>query len=156
MRRRDFIALAAGAAAVSPVRSWAQRTTTIPRVGVLWHAADADGEWPYYGCLLDGFEELGHGQRKIELIHRFPDEKPPEKFQSMAARACGARTRRAGGASARCGALCQESATSTIPMVFSVCRRSDPAGQACRELPPSRRQRHGPYQFRPRACRQAA
>ena len=84
MRRRDFLALAAGAAAVSPVRSWAQRTTAIPRVGVLWHAADADGEWPYYGCLLDGFEELGYRQRKIELIHRFPDEKP-EKFQSMAA-----------------------------------------------------------------------
>ena len=76
MRRRDFLALAVGAAAVSPVRSWAQRTTTIPRVGVLWHAADTDGEWPYYGCLLDGFEELGYGPRKIELIHRFPGEKP--------------------------------------------------------------------------------
>jgi putative ABC transport system substrate-binding protein len=83
MRRRDFLALAAGAVAVSPVRSWAQRTT-IPRVGVLWHAADTDGEWPYYGCLLDGFAELGYGPRKIEFIHRFPDEKP-EKFQSMAA-----------------------------------------------------------------------
>jgi putative ABC transport system substrate-binding protein len=83
MRRRDFLALAAGAVAVSPVRSRAQRTT-IPRVGVLWHAADTDGEWPYYGCLLDGFAELGYGPRKIEFIHRFPDERP-EKFQSMAA-----------------------------------------------------------------------
>ena len=54
-----------GAAAVSPVRSWAQRTTTIPRVGVLWHAGDAGGEWPYYGCLLEGFEELGYSQGKI-------------------------------------------------------------------------------------------
>jgi putative ABC transport system substrate-binding protein len=84
MKRRDFLALAVGAAAVSPVRSWAQRTTTIPRVGVLWHAAGPDGEWPYYGCLRDGFEEVGYSQGKIDLIHRFPDEKP-ERFQSMAA-----------------------------------------------------------------------
>jgi putative ABC transport system substrate-binding protein len=62
----------------------AQQHGRVPKVGVLWHAADADGEWPYYGCLLDGFGELGYAPGKIELIHRFPDEKP-EKFQSMAA-----------------------------------------------------------------------
>ena len=123
MRRRDFLALAAGAAAVSPFRSWAQRTTAIPRVGVLWHAADADGEWPYYGCLLDGFEELGYGQRKIELIHRFPDEKP-EKFQSMAAELVALAPDvlvGVGGA-----APYVKKATSTIPMVFMYV--ADPIG----------------------------
>ena len=25
----------------------------VPKVGVLWHTADADGERPFYGCLLD-------------------------------------------------------------------------------------------------------
>jgi putative tryptophan/tyrosine transport system substrate-binding protein len=114
MRRRDFLAVAAGAAAVSPVRSWAQRTT-IPRVGVLWHAGDTDGEWPYYGCLLDGFAELGYGTRKIDLIHRFPDEKP-EKFQSMAAELVALAPDvlvGVGGA-----APYVKKATSTIPIVF--------------------------------------
>jgi putative ABC transport system substrate-binding protein len=123
MRRRDFLALAVGAAAVSPVRSWAQRTTTIPRVGVLWHAADADGEWPYYGCLLDGFEELGYSQKKIELIHRFPDEKP-EKFQSMAAELVALAPDvlvGVGGA-----APYVKKATSTMPMVFMYV--ADPIG----------------------------
>ena len=114
MRRRDFLAVAAGAAAVSPVRSWAQRTT-IPRVGVLWHAGDTDGEWPYYGCLLDGFAELGYGTRKIDLIHRFPDEKP-EKFQGMAAELVALAPDvlvGVGGA-----APYVKKATSTIPIVF--------------------------------------
>src|SRR3984957_19644589 len=83
MKRRDVMALMAGAAAW-PVVVRAQERRRVPKVGVLWHAADAAGEWPYYGCLLDGFEELGYSARKIELIHRFPDRKP-EKFQSMAA-----------------------------------------------------------------------
>src|ERR1700722_2078694 len=122
MRRRDFLALAVGAAAASPVRSRAQRTT-IPRVGVLWHAADTDGEWPYYGCLLDGFEELGYGTRKIELIHRFPSEKP-EKFQSMAAELVALAPDvlvGVGGA-----APYVKKATSTIPMVFMYV--ADPIG----------------------------
>ena len=123
MRRRVFLALAVGAAAASPVRSLAQRTRTIPRVGVLWHAADADGEWPYYGCLLEGFEELGYGQGKIELIHRFPDEKP-EKFQSMAAELVALAPDvlvGVGGA-----APYVKKATSTIPMVFMYV--ADPIG----------------------------
>ncbi len=121
MRRRDFLALAAGAAL--PARSWAQRTAKIPRVGVLWHAADADGEWPYYGCLLDGFEELGYGPGKIELIHRFPDEKP-EKFQSMAAELVALAPDvlvGVGGA-----APYVKKATSTIPIVFMYV--ADPIG----------------------------
>jgi putative ABC transport system substrate-binding protein len=83
MKRREVMALIAGAA-TWPIGLRAQQHGRVPKVGVLWHAADADGEWPYYGCLLDGFGELGYAPGKIELIHRFPDEKP-EKFQSMAA-----------------------------------------------------------------------
>jgi ABC-type uncharacterized transport system substrate-binding protein len=123
MRRRDFLALGVGAAAVSPVRSWAQRTTKIPRVGVLWHAGDAGGEWPYYGCLLDGFEELGYSGQKIELIHRFPDERP-ERFQSMAAELVALAPDvlvGVGGA-----APYVKRATSTIPMVFMYV--ADPIG----------------------------
>src|SRR6476469_1239461 len=112
MKRRDVMALIAGAA-THPMVVRAQER--MPKVGVLWHAADADGEWPYYGCLRDGFEELGYGQGKIDLIHRFPDEKP-EKFQTMAAELVALAPDvlvGVGGA-----APYVKKATSTIPMVF--------------------------------------
>jgi putative ABC transport system substrate-binding protein len=108
------MALIAGAAAW-PIAARAQERRRVPKVGVLWHAADADGEWPYYGCLHDGFEELGYGSGKIELIHRFPNEKP-EKFQSMAAELVALAPDvlvGVGGA-----APYVKKATATIPMVF--------------------------------------
>ena len=101
----------------------AQQRRRVPKVGVLWHAADADGEWPYYGCLLEGFEELGYSQGKIELVHRFPDENP-EKFQSMAAELVALAPDvlvGVGGA-----APYVKKATSTIPMVFMYV--ADPIG----------------------------
>jgi putative tryptophan/tyrosine transport system substrate-binding protein len=120
MRRRDFIAGLAGATAF-PLGAGAQQK--MPKVGVLWHASDADGEWPYYGCLLEGFEALGYSQGKIEFIHRFPDEKP-EKFQSMAAELVAFAPDvlvGVGGA-----APYVKKATSTIPMVFMYV--ADPIG----------------------------
>ncbi len=117
-----MMVLIAGAAAW-PMVVRAQQRHPVPKVGVLWHAADADGEWPYYGCLLDGFEELGYSQGKIELIHRFPDEKP-EKFRSMAAELVALAPDvlvGVGGA-----APYVKKATSTIPMVFMYV--ADPIG----------------------------
>jgi putative tryptophan/tyrosine transport system substrate-binding protein len=122
MKRRDAMALIAGVAAW-PIAVRAQERNRVPRVGVLWHAVDADGEWPYYGCLLDGFEELGYVPGKIELIHRFPDEKP-ERFQSMAAELVALAPDvlvGVGGA-----APYVKKATSTIPMVFMYV--ADPIG----------------------------
>ena len=112
MKRRDVMALIA-TAATWPMLASAQHR--IPRVGVLWHAADSAGETPYFGCLLDGFDELGYVKGKIELIHRFPDEKP-ERFQSMAAELVALSPDvlvGVGGA-----APYVKKATSTIPMVF--------------------------------------
>ena len=122
MKRRDVMVLIAGAAAW-PMVVRAQQRHRVPKVGVLWHAADADGEWPYYGCLLEGFEELGYSQGKIELIHRFPDEKP-EKFQGMAAELVALAPDvlvGVGGA-----APYVKKASSTIPMVFMYV--ADPIG----------------------------
>ena len=42
MKRRDVMALIAGAAAW-PMAVRAQERSLVPRVGVLWHAADANG-----------------------------------------------------------------------------------------------------------------
>jgi putative tryptophan/tyrosine transport system substrate-binding protein len=122
MKRRYVMALIAGAAAW-PIAMRAQERRRVPKVGVLWHAADKDGEWPYYGCLLDGFEQLGYTGGKIELIHRFPNEKP-ELFQSMAAELVASAPDvlvGVGGA-----APYVKKATSTIPMVFMYV--ADPIG----------------------------
>jgi putative tryptophan/tyrosine transport system substrate-binding protein len=122
MKRRDVMALIAGVAAL-PLALRAEERRRVPKVGVLWHAADKDGEWPYYGCLLDGFQELGYTSGKIELIHRFPNEKP-EQFQSMAAELVALAPDvlvGVGGA-----APYVKKATSTIPMVFMYV--ADPIG----------------------------
>jgi putative tryptophan/tyrosine transport system substrate-binding protein len=85
MRRRNFIALLGSTAAMWPCLARAQRQARIPRVGVLWHAANIEEETPYYQNLVKGFSDLGYidGQN-ITLEHRFPNE-VPELFDKMAA-----------------------------------------------------------------------
>ena len=120
MKRRDVMTLIATAAAW-PVLARAQHH--IPRVGVLWHAGNEDGEAPYFGSLLEGFHELGYDKGKIELIHRFPNEKP-EAFKAMAAELVTLSPDvlvGVGGA-----APYVKHATSTIPMVFMYV--ADPIG----------------------------
>jgi len=84
MRRRQFLALAAGAVAMSPAGSWAQRTAKIPQVGVLWHAGSAEEEDVYLSVVVKAFADLGYVDGKtIVLEHRYPAEQA-EKFRSMA------------------------------------------------------------------------
>ena len=85
MRRREFITLLGGVAAAWPIAVRAQEKRRIPKVGVLWHAADAEEEGALFRALVEGFRALGYidGQNII-LEHRFPNEMP-ERFKSMAA-----------------------------------------------------------------------
>ncbi len=84
MRRREFITLLGGTAAAWPLPSRAQQRKAMPRVGVLWHAANAKQEEEYLGVLTKAFHELGYLEGKnIELDHRFPAEQP-ERFRAMA------------------------------------------------------------------------
>jgi putative ABC transport system substrate-binding protein len=84
MRRREFLTLLGGTAAAWPRASRAQQRKANPRVGVLWHAADARQEEEYLGALTKAFHELGHVEGKnIELHHRFPAEQP-ERFRTLA------------------------------------------------------------------------
>ena len=84
MRRRKFITLLGGTAATWPFVSHAQQRKTIPRVGVLWHAANAMEEAEYLGALTKAFHELGYVEGKnIELDHRFPAEQP-KRFRMLA------------------------------------------------------------------------
>jgi putative tryptophan/tyrosine transport system substrate-binding protein len=114
MRRRDLIRLIGGGAAW-PVVARAQNRNRIPRIGVLWHAASADGEAPYFDSLIEGFGSLGYTEHKIAFEHRFPNEKP-EHFSSMAAELVASEPDvliAVGGA-----APYAERATATIPIVF--------------------------------------
>src|ERR1700737_4693654 len=84
MRRREFITLLGGTAAAWPFASRAQQRKTIPRIGVLWHAANAREEEVYLGALTKAFHDLGYFEGKnIELDHRFPAELT-ERFYALA------------------------------------------------------------------------
>jgi len=83
MRRREFITLLGGAVAW-PLAARAQQQGRVPRIGVLWHAANAEEEGPLFTGLVEGFKKLGYVDgRNIVLEHRFPNE-IPERFKSMA------------------------------------------------------------------------
>jgi len=83
MRRRDFLALAAGTVAASSSGSWAQRTA-VPHIGVLWHAGSAEEEDIYLSVVQKAFGDLGYTDGKtIVLEHRFPAEQA-DRFRSMA------------------------------------------------------------------------
>jgi len=114
MRRREFITLLGSTAAMWPRLARAQRQGRIPKVGVLWHAANIDEETPYYQSLVEGFGNLGYvdGQN-ITLEHRFPNE-VPELFGTMAAELVKCDVLVGAGAAAPH----LKKATKTIPIVF--------------------------------------
>jgi putative ABC transport system substrate-binding protein len=83
MRRRDFIALFDGAATAWPLAAWAQ-AKKVPRIGVLWHAANAEQEDIYLSVVTKALADLGYVDGKnIQLEHRFPDEQP-DRFRAFA------------------------------------------------------------------------
>ena len=62
----------------------AQPTRKIAKVGVLWHAANAEEEDVYLSVLLKAFSDLGYVDGKsFRIEHRFPAENP-ERFRIMA------------------------------------------------------------------------
>ena len=114
MRRREFITLLGSTAAMWPRLARAQQQGRIPKVGVLWHAANIEEETPYYQSLVEGFRKLGYvdGQN-ITLEHRFPNE-VPEVFDRMAAELVSSKCDVLVGAGAAAAHL--KNATKTIPI----------------------------------------
>lgn len=95
------------------------------RVGVLWHASNADEEKVYLDVLTRAFSDLGYVEGKnIEFLHRFPAEQP-ERFRALA-RELAADKIDAIVAVTALGAKEAKQATSTIPIVFVIV--SDPVG----------------------------
>src|SRR3974390_1562036 len=65
MRRREFIALLGGAAAVWPLPAHSQPASSkMPVIGVLWHAASAEEEEVYLSVLVKAFSDLGYVEGK--------------------------------------------------------------------------------------------
>jgi putative ABC transport system substrate-binding protein len=113
--RRALIAGTMSSLAASALAD-AQPQRRIPRIGVLWHAANIEEETPYFQSLIEGFSNLGYiDGRNIALEHRFPDEKP-ELFTRMAADLVSIRCDVLVGVGS--AAVYVKRATSTIPMVF--------------------------------------
>ena len=84
MRRRDFTALIGSIAATWPFAARAQQAKRIPRIGVLWHAANAEQEDVYLTVMTKAFTDFGYVDGKnILLEHRFPDEQP-DRFRAFA------------------------------------------------------------------------
>jgi putative tryptophan/tyrosine transport system substrate-binding protein len=117
MQRRKFITLLGGAAAAWPLAARAQGKAQIPKIGVLWHAGNAEEEGPLFTALVEGFRNLGYVEgRNIALEHRFPNEMP-ERFKSMAAELVTLNVNVLVSA-AIVAALALREATKTIPLVF--------------------------------------
>jgi putative ABC transport system substrate-binding protein len=73
MRRRDFIVLFGGVTSVWSLPAQAQQAAKMPRVGVLWHAANAEEEDVYLSVMTKAFADLGYVDGKtIHSSTAFP------------------------------------------------------------------------------------
>ena len=125
MRRRDLIVLLGGTAAAWPIASHSQQRKKIPRIGVLWHAANAEEEDVYLSVLTKAFNDLGYVDGKsVQLEHRFPDE-TPDRFRAIAREFVETKVDVIIAVTAL-GAKEAKQATNTIPVVFVV--DPDPVG----------------------------
>jgi putative ABC transport system substrate-binding protein len=116
MKRRDFV-VGLSAAATWPFAARAQQPKKVPRIGVLWHAANADEEDVYLSVLTKAFGDLGYVDGKtIQLEHRFPAEQP-DRFRAFAREFVESKVD-AIIAVTGLGAKEAKQATNTIPVVF--------------------------------------
>ena len=77
MRRREFITLLGGGAAIWPFVARAQQSRHLPIVGLLWHAGSAEEEAVYLGAVRQGLRDHGYVEgQNVTLENRFPSEIP--------------------------------------------------------------------------------
>src|SRR5262245_65828779 len=78
MRRREFFAMVGVAIVAWPPLARAQRyASPIPRLGILWHAANEEEEAVYLGAVRKGLGDFGYVEDKnIILENRVPADIP--------------------------------------------------------------------------------
>jgi putative tryptophan/tyrosine transport system substrate-binding protein len=127
MRRRDIIQ-AIGLAAIWPRQASAQlrsATTKVAKVGVLWHASNAEEEREYLAVLIKAFNDLGYVEGKnVEFLHRYPGEQA-ERYGSLARELVESKVDVLI-AVTQDGAIALKQLTTTIPIVFVIV--PDPIG----------------------------
>ena len=127
MRRREIIQVI-GLATIWPRLASAQPRTAITkvaRVGVLWHASNADEEHEYLAVLIKAFNDLGYVEGKdVVFLHRYPAEQA-ERYRSLAGELVESKVDVLIAVSAD-GAVALKQLTKTIPIVFVVV--PDPIG----------------------------
>ena len=118
MRRREFLAIVGSAVVTWPDFAGAQRNiNAVPRVGILWHAANEEEEAVYLAAVRRGLSDFGYVEGKnIILENRFPAE-IPERFISLAAELAVLKVDVLVAIN-RIAALAAQRATATIPIVF--------------------------------------
>ena len=117
MRRREFVTLLGGAAAIWPLAVRAQKTARLPRIGVLWHAGSAEEEGRYFTGFIEGLRDLGYTDGfNIILEHRFPNEMP-DRFRKMAAELVSLNVDVLVGVGSQTAYYVKD-ATNTIPIIF--------------------------------------
>jgi putative tryptophan/tyrosine transport system substrate-binding protein len=127
MRRREIIQ-AIGLATVWPRLASAQprtATTKVAKVGVLWHASNAEEEHEYLAVLIKAFNDLGYVEGKnVVFLHRYPAEQA-ERYGSLAGELVESKVDVLIAVSAD-GAVALKQLTKTIPIVFVIV--PDPIG----------------------------
>jgi putative ABC transport system substrate-binding protein len=125
MRRREFIALLGTSALLWTLPARAQSGRKIARIGVLWHAGNAEEEREYLTVLVKAFSDLGYIEGKnVEFLNKFPAEQL-DRYPVLARELVDSNVDLAI-AVALPGAVALKQITSTIPVVFVIV--SDPIG----------------------------
>src|SRR3954452_21764262 len=125
MRRRTLLLTGLASAFALELRAQPRPPVKLPRVGMLWHAGNAEEEGSYFDSLLLGFSELGYVDRRtIVLEHLYADEKY-ERFPGMAQELV-ARNVDVMMASILPAARAAQQITTSVPIVFVIV--SDPVG----------------------------
>src|SRR5215470_1936302 len=130
MDRRIFVVYVAGVLAAMPLAVRAQQARKVPRIGVLWHAANAEEEGEYLKSFLQGFRDLGYVEgQTIAFENRFANEQY-DRFTNLAAELVALKVDILV-AVTRPAAVAAQAATKTIPIVFIVV--PDPVGSKLAE-----------------------
>ena len=115
-RTRTGSAWLTGAAFVCSTSAFAQQSTKMHGIGVLWHGADAEQEAIYLAALRQGLKDFGYVEgQNIVLEMRFPAEQY-ERFFALAAELAQQKPDVLVCATAAAAVACHR-ATTTIPVV---------------------------------------
>src|SRR5689334_201596 len=118
MRRRDVI-FGLAALAAGPAAAQQQKSVSPKRIGVLWHAGNAEEEHEYLTMLVNAFADLGYVEGKnVQFLHRYPAE-TPERYPVLARELVENNVDLLIAVS-QDGAHALKAATKTIPIVFVV------------------------------------